>query len=207
MNSTINNPKSTFIFWLFDWATTTVSAGYDRPGYILCEIDSTWLRIFGGPRIAETLIDNIEATKIVRWASVPATLVTVNVVLKLKQQVDTPGRKTYRSNELVIAPMDVYTFRQSLSESKAMIKVIEAFQASATPDVEPNPYLRCRQPRTRVPRESPDGPWDPMVPPYVYSEPTYSPRRLWILLALLLVIVPVLTLVMGLIGNVLLGQP
>jgi len=206
MDDTIDSSHRRFHLWLFDWATTVISAGNNRPRYILCEIDNLRLRIFSGSESTETPIDNIESAEILSWAGVPATSVAVNVVLKPRLQIDTPGRKVNRPNELVVAPMDVYTFRQSLDESKMLIKVIKALQSGETPDVEPNPYLRCRQPRTRVPRRAPNGPWDPTLPPHVYSEPTYSPRRLWILLVLLLAIVPVLTLVPGLIGNTLLGR-
>lgn len=207
MDTTINNSHRRFRFWLFDWATTTISAGNNRPSYILCEVDKFRLTIFSDSEPTETPIDNIESAEILSWAGVPATSVAVNVILKLKLQIDTPGRKVYRPNELVIAPMDVYTFKQSLDESKTLIKVIKALQSGETSDVEPNPYLRCRQPRTRVPRSAPNGQWDPTVPPYFYSEPPDSPRRLWILLAVLLVLIPVLTLVLGLVGNALLGQP
>ncbi|MCB0052098.1 MAG: hypothetical protein M9936_16210 [Caldilinea sp.] len=210
MNTTIDHPHRRFYFWLFDWSTTSISAGYNRPGYILCEIDNFRLIIFSGPEPTETPIDNIESAKIVSWAGVPATIVSINVLLRLKRQIDTPGRKVYRPNELVVAPMDVYTFKQSREESKTLIKVINALQSGEPASVEPNPYLRCRQPRLRVPREAPNGPWDPTVPPYIYSEPPYAPRRSRAILAAMLfslfVIVPVVTLVLGLIANALLGQ-
>jgi hypothetical protein len=137
---------------------------------------------------------------------VPATVVTINVILKLKQQIETPGRKVYSPNELVLAPMDVYRFQQSLSESKTMIKVIQAFQAGATPDVEPNPYLRCRRPRVYYPREAPNGPWDPTVAPYVYSEPPFSARRFRIFLLVIFIVIPIMAVMFGLIVAFLLGQ-
>lgn len=205
MNDMVDSPQETFTFWLHDWATTEIIAGFDRPGCILCEIDSARLRIFGGPRTTETPIDNIESV-FRRRAGSGAWSTTVNVVLKLKQQVETPGRKVYYPNELVLVPMDIYRFEQSLSESKTMIKVIQAFQAGATPDVEPNPYLRCRRPRTHVPREAPNGPWDPTVAPYVYSEPPFAVRRLWIFLFVIFVLGPIITLMIGLIVALLLGQ-
>ncbi len=206
MNDMVDSPQETFTFWLHDWATTVIFGGFDRPGCILCEIDSAQLRIFGGPRTTETPIGNIESAKLSILVGVPATVVTINVILKLKRQIETPGRMVYSPNELVIAPMDVYRFQQSHSESKTMIKVIQALQAGATPDVEPNPYLRCRRPRTHVPREAPNGPWDPTVAPYVYSEPPFAVRRLWIFLFVIFVLGPIITLMIGLIVALLLGQ-
>ena len=206
----IDDAEPTFTFWLHDWGTRPFSVGGNRPACIRCEIDRDWLRVFGGPQITETPTDNIESVKIWSWAGVPAVVVSINVLLRLKQPVEIWGRKIYDPNDLVVAPIDVYRFRNDLNESQAMRKVIQSFQAGVLPDIKPNPYLRCRRPRDHVALQSPDGPWDPAVPPYVYSEPPYSPRRqketLVAIAVAIFIVGPIAAVIFGLILSAWLGQ-
>lgn len=192
-------------FWLFDWGPTTIDVlSRVRPRYVLCQLNYRQISFHGDNSVGTIDITNIKNLRVWRWASAGAK-VTVNVEIQFASPLGVKGEDN-RIDKLFLVPIDVFTFDTSLEESKAMIKVIEAFQNGTIPNIEPNPYLRCRQPRTRIPRNKPDVHWNPTVPPYIYSEPTYSSRRLWIVLFAWIVLVPVITLVLGLILNALLGQ-
>lgn len=195
---------SVCFFWLYDLDSTFIDVlARTRPRYIPCEIHATGIEVTVGDARLEIRLENIASVDIVRFASAGAK-VSVNVEIKFvtPQSIPDLGVATLR---LFVVPMDVFRFDTSLRESRLFVSVLESLAQGVMPAIEPNPYLRTPRPKYIRTRANPDGLWNPRVPPYVYSEPP-NLRHLIMVIALWLITVPFIVCILGLLGNLLLGN-
>ena len=136
------------------------------------------------------------------WISVGAKLST-NVEVTLFSPVEVlPGLKL--GPRLFLLPMNMFKFDNSYSETKALVRVLEHLKKGSSIDLHPNPYVRSWKPRKG--QVSPPEGWDPTQPPYAYTQSPATLSRLLLVFAVVIVVAPILTLVLGLLLNLLFGR-
>lgn len=195
--------STTYFFWLFDWDKIPVNfAGRFQPNYTFCRIDRDEIYLQDARVRFAIPLSTIQKWNTLRWASIGA-LVSSNVELTLFSPIEVYSGLTI-GPKLYLMPMNVFKFGSSYAETKALVQVLDYFNKGVSINLDPNPYVRNWKSGKR--KSPPVEDWDPVQPPYVYTENPATLSRLLIILVLLIVLAPIITIVLGLLFNLLLRK-
>lgn len=196
MTTQIVNSPSTFVFWLFDWSTHSVSTSLRYyPRYIRCDIDETGISIYESFKPIRILYTQVKSCEIYRFSQGLYAGPTNNVKLELAT-IPTDIGNTVSGNQLYLVPVNLFHNEPRTPEMEDMIKVINSFRSGKIPLLPRNPYERELIRLGRA-NEFDVQRWDPLTPPNVYT-PVRNP--ILILLKTLLIAAIATLVILLLIG-------
>ena len=204
MTSKDQTQADMYFFWLYDWGETTldVLTRPFTPRYTFCRIDREELYLQDAHLRFTIPLTSIKQWNTLVWSSVGAKVSSnVEIVLFSRTEV-LPELKI--GPRLFLLPMNVFRYDGSYAEAKALVRVLDHFKAGASLQLDPNPYVRNWKPKRG--NAPPAGGWDPVQPPYVYTESPNTWSRCLLVLAVFVGVSAILIPVLGLLANTLLGR-
>lgn len=190
------NSSSTFVFWLFDWATHRIVTSLRYyPRYIRCDIDASGISIYDTSKPLHIPCTQISLCEIYRFSqglyAGPANNVRLKLVSTFADNEHTTSRR-----ELYLVPVNPFRNEPGISEIESMVDIINSFRTGNVPQLPTNPYQRELIQRGKA-NEFDVQRWDPLTPPNLY---TPVPNPILVLLKALLIAAIATLIVLLLIG-------